>query len=218
MLSTNIYPLCWVSHYLFWCSSTEGLSSQERSPLISGVARSCCSLTTHETFSHVHNRLNLNVQQLVSLCVQKWLQECSQISETILWCWGPWLMTTKPPTWQTYQQSNRTLSFGPSGCLDQQKSQWYIKPPGRLTRTNIRAIIYNQSTSRTTAGPLDHWTSRTTDRQLDLQDNWWTTGPTGQPIDDWDSRTTDGLIKSKKLIGWWTAKPSGQLMDTWALV
>lgn len=66
MLSTNIYPLCYVSHYLSLCSGTEGLpslSAQTQNPLISGVAQSRSSLTTDETFSHVHIRLILNVQQ-----------------------------------------------------------------------------------------------------------------------------------------------------------
>lgn len=75
-----IYPLCRVSYYLSLSWSTEGLPSlsvQKQTPLISGVARSCSSLTTLETFSHVHIRLILNVQQhcfFVCCKMAPWMQ------------------------------------------------------------------------------------------------------------------------------------------------
>lgn len=92
-LTFTISAVWWMFHHFPLCWSTEGLpllSAQRHSPLISGVALSCSLVTMHETFSHVRIRLILNVQQYGFFLCWKWLYECSQVSETRLWCWGPW--------------------------------------------------------------------------------------------------------------------------------
>lgn len=182
MLSTNIYPVCWESHYLSLCLRTEGLpcpsaQRQRQSPLISGVAQSCSSLTTHEMFSHVHIRLILNVQQHCFFVCCKMAHECSQILETVLWCWGPWSMTTKLQKWLTYQQINRTQCEGLKDLQDPW-TKGTASGPIDLQDGEDRHKSHQWISRKTRGLPdlQDHWWANVL---LDLQDHWWASG---QPV------------------------------------
>lgn len=212
MLITNIYPLCWLSHYLYVCWSIEGLpslSDEKQRSLISGVARSCSSLTTHDMFSHVHIRLILNVQQhcfFVCLKMAPWMQPGLRDHPVVL--------RPRVDDYQTSEMADRPSDLqdpvwwnkGPSWYLKQKICQWFIKPPEWLMKIHMRTTadgllsfydpewIWSSRTTgypgqmRATAGSvwkLMSWWTTWFNIPLDLQE--WTTGSLGHLIDCWTS-------------------------------
>lgn len=131
--------------------------STETRSLISGVARPCSSLTTHETFSHVHIWLIINAQQhCFFVCckmaprMQPDLKDNPVVLRPMVDDYQALKMADVPANKQDLIQRTTRL-----GCMNQKNSLWSIKqtsgPPGHTIKPS------GKRTARGTSVPPICW-------------------------------------------------------------